>query len=582
MANYKHTDSKINLSQCAPSEASAAQVARGDLGIYANYPTPPQQVDDFITLVDESTGELICLKDGVKVATLADKFSLRYRRQTEARKVLYGFNTDVVLKANGHNKHHATCSCNYVPYSKDIDLLKNPYTERFNLSGLSTCGSAAVCPICESVISERRGNELRTVFNQAIAMGLCIQLLTFTFPHTIEDEITDLRPKLSEAQQRFFNGSPWKRCVDKYGIKAYCRSLECRFGTNGWHPHFHFIVFSEHPLPKTKLLDQTSVSNRWRKLDINQQSDDWLWFLNRWQMMCEKVGLQSPNEYGLDIRDGSKAYDYVVKYGSDGQAKTTKNGKVLTWDMADEMTKGNKKNGKDSLSPFQLLDLIGDDDAPKDVKKFYRHEFLQYARAMKGVPLLRWSKSAFDVFVLDERTDTELLLEENKVSILFAKISIFEWRCILKHSSRDDFMDVVNSGAPVEAVTAWISQWVELEKSDRESLPEIDTPIEEHLIITSGLSNDELVDISNDLRSRVASSVPSQLSLLPDEIGKALVTRKAPFTKQMYKDMRTLKNRRRLSALERAYENANDEQRKLSQHIEETQAMNRLLNTVKR
>ncbi|MEZ9204914.1 protein rep [Vibrio splendidus] len=531
MSDYNSADSKINGKPQVEArfEASAARDAHL---VYKGTIQPPLGLD----IVDESTGECLTIEDDVKKQSLADRLTLRYKRQTESRKALYGFHETTKYKANGHTKHHETCYCQYVPYTKDIDVLRHPKTERFNLSGLATCGSAAVCPICESVISERRANELRSAFNQAKALNLNIQLLTFTIPHEFGDEIGDLRPKLSQAQQQFFNGSPWKKCKEKYGIVAYCRSLECRYGANGWHPHFHFIIFSEKPLPKTKLNKQNATAKRWRKLDINQQSDDWLWFLNRWGNMCEKVGLARPNEYGLDIRDGSMAYDYITKYGMDGERLTTK-GKVkkeLTWDMADEVTKGNKKDGKKSYSPFQLLDVLGDRNAIKKDKQNARVQFLKYARAMKGVPLLRWSKSAFDVFCFDDVTDVELLKANDDESSLIAQITVFEWRCILKHSNRDLFMGVVNSDVGSVGIRAYIQSVVDLESNKPQDdffvgsgLPAVDCPVDAEIIIADEFSQAEQLEINAEFM-QYAQTTDLDADFEPlhkDDITNALVDR---------------------------------------------------------
>lgn len=584
MADYKTKSEKIKVPPLG-APAGSSEAPEAPLVYKATIPPPLSELP--LNLVDNSTGEVIDVtEEGQLKQALTYKLMLRYQRQTSARVTLYGFHESTRVKANGHKQHHQTCYCNYVPYSKDIDVLKNPTTQRYNLSGLSTCGSAAVCPICESIISERRANELRSAFNQAKAMGLHIQLLTFTIPHTIGDSIRDLRPKISQAQQLFFKGSPWKRQVDKYGIKAYARSLECRYGSHGWHPHFHFIVFSEKPLPRTKLADQTAKSKRWRKLHLSDQSDDWLWWLNRWQTMCEKSGLGSPNEYGLDIRDGSMAYDYIVKYGMDGSPAVTSKGKQLTWDMADEITKGQKKDGKTSFSPFQLLDFIGSSDVPDQEKKKYRFEFLEYARAMKGVPLMRWSKSAFDVFAFDDKTDAELLKDENDVSVLFAQISVFQWRCILKHSSRDAFMEIVNSGASPEGIHGWISQWEEIERTDRESIPDIDTPVCESEIIATGISQSEQTQIELEF-VEFASKGSTDSALSDDDITRSLVSRKAKwFDAKISPDCdsvdymsngKTLRHKQRQKQLDSDFDLATDLQKALSTQLEENRAMTTLV-----
>lgn len=591
MAEYKTISDKLKASTTskAPSEASAAPEAPWYISELSN---PPQlELDQ--ELIDHETGEAVKISStGARSQSLVAKMTLRYKRQTQARKALYAFSEDTVYKPNGHEKHHRTCYCNHVPYSKEVDVLRNPSTDRFHLSGLATCASAATCPVCESIISERRANELRSAFNQAKAQGWYIQLLTFTIPHTVSDDIEILRPALSAAQQGFFNGSPWKKKVAQYGIKAYARSLECRLGSNGWHPHFHFIVFSEKPLPPTKLQDSKPTSKRFRKLDLSAQSSDWLWWLERWQNMCVKNGLSSPNEYGLDIRDGSQAYDYIVKYGQDGEHLTTNSHskKVLTWDMADEITKGNKKDGKESLSPFQLLDILSDSGRSQTEKQRARIQFIKYARAMKGVPLMRWSKSAFDVFCFDERNDVELLKDESDVSVLLTQLTVRQWKCILKYASRDQFMEVVNSGCGLPGIKAFVDSCT---SQDDSSFMLIDEPVNESELLQNDFTDSEQLEMFDNKLAVLASfddydNSASELSAtihngeFLDEITRSLVSRKLKVSPELRASGKRLESAKRKKSLESMFDDASDKQKQFAIAIEEQRAMRRLLASSKK
>ncbi|WP_442604595.1 hypothetical protein, partial [Neptunomonas phycophila] len=80
---------------------------------------------------------------------------------------------------------------------------------------------------------------------------------------------------------------------------------------NGWHPHFHILIFSKSPLPST------NFKGKKRSVVLHEQSDEWIWILERWKSICVRVGLSSPNEFGLDIQDGSQAGEYISKFGGD-------------------------------------------------------------------------------------------------------------------------------------------------------------------------------------------------------------------------------------------------------------------------
>ena len=110
---------------------------------------PPSGLD----IVDESTGECLSIDEHGSKISISERLNLRYKRQTQARKALYGFNETTVYNAKGFEQHHRTCYCNHVPYSKDVDLLKHPTTEKIHLSGLATCGSVLLLVLFARVLS---------------------------------------------------------------------------------------------------------------------------------------------------------------------------------------------------------------------------------------------------------------------------------------------------------------------------------------------------------------------------------------------------------------------------------------------
>ena len=81
-------------------------------------------------------------------------------------------------------------------------------------------------------------------------------------------------------------------------------------GENGWHPHNHILLFTQHAV-------HGFASYRDQLASI-------------WMDSCIKAGLRSPSmKHGLDIQDGSQADRYVAK-----------------WGLPEEMSKGHMKKGK--------------------------------------------------------------------------------------------------------------------------------------------------------------------------------------------------------------------------------------------
>lgn len=403
-----------------------------------------------LEFVDRETGEIVRQGKMSGDEAVTEARRLRYKLQSASREILYNFHGDnTPVNKDGYEKHHRTCTCNLKRISTTAQIVKSTTHKKAFFAGLATCANARTCPVCAAPINERKANEMRVAANQAEAMGLYMSLVTFTSPHTSGDKIEDLIPKISESLAGFWRGAPAKRFKEKYGIVGHIRSFEVRHGENGWHPHFHIIIVSEKQLPTTNRGDRGVV--------LDDQSDEWKWVLDRWQNMCVKNGLDKPNQYGLDIQNGEQAGEYITKFGSDGEILQTKSGKAVTWDIADEVTKGNTKRGrKGSRSPWDLLADSCDQELSQAERNEAKFLFLFYARAMVGVSQIKWSRGLRDFFGLGkEATDEEILKKEEDTADLLCHITPVEWKYIISNNLRSVVLELAENGGS-EAVAKFI------------------------------------------------------------------------------------------------------------------------------
>lgn len=432
---------KQNLSICnlQATEGRILGSEMGSLGTVTELRTPPMKTID---LVDKETGEVLAFSGVSDTEKVLDARKLRYELQSISSNILYGYHPDgAPINSKGYEVHHRTCTCHVFRLDNKVSVLKSSEHNKAFFGGLMTCANARTCPVCASPINERKANEMRTAFNQHEALGLNVSMLTFTAPHTAQDSIEDLTDKISKALSHFWRGAPAKRFKEKYGIIGHIRSFEVRYGSNGWHPHFHILIFSKHKLPITK-------KHGYRVSSREFQNDSWNWILDRWQNMCVKSGLNLPNEYGMDIQDADNAGAYITKFGSDGDILATASGKEISWDMADEMTKGNAKIGvTGSLSPWDILAQVRDADT-KENKTRAKLLFLSYARAMAGVSLVKWSRGLRSIFSLDEKeaTDEEILSQQDDKADLLCFITAKEWKYIHFNKLRPMILQLVESG----------------------------------------------------------------------------------------------------------------------------------------
>jgi hypothetical protein len=302
-----------------------------------------------------------------------------------------------------------------IPESRTVSILKNG--ENYAFGGLMHCGSVWICPECASMITEYRRNELKLACENALSQGLYISMLTLTVPHYSKDSLQDVLDGISSALGKLKNRKAFKKVAHEIGLVGNIRTLEATFGGNGWHPHFHILLFT-----KVELKNQELIS-----LQEN--------LLLQWQSACVSSGLPLPNNHGLDLVNGAWAAAYVTK-----------------WGIEEEMTKGHLKQGiKDGhVSPFGLLDLYdqGDEGAGE--------RFQQFAKVFKGKRQLVWSKGLRELLkVGEQKPDDEIISEIEKASEEVMKISYSDFQQILKYEKESEFLCQVCAQGK-EAVRAFI------------------------------------------------------------------------------------------------------------------------------
>ena len=96
---------------------------------------------------------------------------------------------------------------------------------------------------------------MRQAFTAALDNKDNIELLTFTFPHSINQSLEVNLKKLSQARQHFWRSAIAKKFRNA-GYIGRIDSFEITHGSNGWHPHVHAIVFSNQKTKASHFKDQ--------------------------------------------------------------------------------------------------------------------------------------------------------------------------------------------------------------------------------------------------------------------------------------------------------------------------------------
>ena len=271
--------------------------------------------------------------------------------------------------------------------------------------GLEVCGSVHLCPVCSAKIAERRRAEIAGVIATAKASGLSVNLLTLTIPHGIGDDLGENVDRLLKAYRRLFSGVSGQKIKTILGIEGTIRALEVTHGENGFHPHFHVLLF---------MANNITTHQAWELL------------APRWQQVATACGLPAPSlQHGCRVDGGDRAARYVSK-GS-------------TWGLESEITKGHLKVARSAKgrTPFQLLRDYGE-----GVKKAGAL-FLVYAQVFQGKRQLVWSKGLKKRFAVPDWTDEELAqAPDDTPSVHLSTITAPQWVAIRKKRFQSLVLDL--------------------------------------------------------------------------------------------------------------------------------------------
>ena len=305
----------------------------------------------------------------------------------------------------------------------DVQVWKSKEHHTASYGGLQTCGSVWTCPVCSAKIAERRRVELLQAMDIHRAQGGSVSLLTLTTPHQRGDNLAQLLEQQGKALQSFLRDREVKAVMAEMGYIGQVRALEVTHGrksekNNGWHPHFHILQFHQ---VKGSAADRMDWTTR---------------LYLRWVAYCQKAGLGTPSfKHGIKLDDGSKATQYVTK-----------------WGLEDEMTKGHTKKAKaGGETPFDLLRSFLVDGSDGQAAALFR----EFADCFKGKCQLSWSRGLKARFFVDEKTDEQVANELEDNAVLLGQITLEQWRDVLKVDGRATVLEIA-ARSGWEAVTRYL------------------------------------------------------------------------------------------------------------------------------
>ena len=299
--------------------------------------------------------------------------------------------------------------------SNCVDVCYSPAHETAHFGGLMQCGSGWACPVCSAKLSERRRIEIAQGLDYVYSLGdKKAVMITLTFPHSKWDKVGDLMPKQKAAFKLLRGGRPYAKLKHDIGYTYFIRSLEITYGESGWHPHSHELWVVD------KDADPDEIRERVTEI---------------WANACKRSGLLQPTRiddfrrHAVHVIDKATSSDYMAKHSDPDDDDRG------AWGVDRELASASSKRSQ-GIHPFKLLRYSANGCMES------RHLYVEYVLATKGVAQIYWSKGFKAAALVDEKSDDELVEEQEEDAIKIATIEPREWTAVIDEEAQADILTI--------------------------------------------------------------------------------------------------------------------------------------------
>ena len=256
-------------------------------------------------------------------------------------------------------------------------------------SGLQSCGSIWVCPVCSSKILARRSVETGVLLLGWENLGGRIVMGTLTMRHHQGHSLVEEWDALAKAWKSVLEAGVYRKWKARLGSPGLVKVVEVTYGRNGWHVHLHFCLL---------------VIGNCSESDVLELGG---WLIPKWERALSSAGMPGALEVGQDLHlvEGTEAASQLGEYLSKATAYGT--AEALGRELFSSWTKGSLKVHStmpvwrliEGFSETGDLDLLG-----------LWHE---YERVSHGRKQMAWSKGLRELMDLGpEKSDEEIAAEE--------------------------------------------------------------------------------------------------------------------------------------------------------------------------
>lgn len=334
-----------------------------------------------------------------------------------------------------------------------VDIVYSPATGKSSYDGLQSCKRIS-CPHCAEIKALEDKQILEAIKACHAKAGGGVLMVTLTNSHHRGMKLEELIAGQQVAINKFNKALSKMHFWEEFGGKVGAvRAWEILYGFNGWHPHFHLLIYLAEDITERDADGKALEEQPTIQTIENSLSEEWI-------KACVNSGLPAPSrEHGVSVQDGTHAEKYIGKYGD--EIINMKGG----WGSSAEMTRSNLKN--DDKSPQSLSDLKNGDKGftPWQLLKMAHAGcersaklYIEYVYATYGTAPLYFYPGTKSLY--DYKAEIKLMEEEQKALLakqfedniipdnrVFIRLENVMWKAVVFCEKRADLLTATETDA---------------------------------------------------------------------------------------------------------------------------------------
>lgn len=299
-------------------------------------------------------------------------------------------------------------------------------------SGVQSCGSVWVCPLCASKVMARRSVETGVLLLGWENQGGRLVMGTLTMRHHKGHSLVQEWDALMRAWGSVQKSRVWQKWAKRLGSPGLVRVVEVTYGPNGWHVHLHFVLLVDGSVSPE---DEASLA---------------LWLFPKWDRAIRAEGMPGALAVAQDlhlvdsIEAASALGEYLQKATAYGSAESLGRELFSNWSK-------DARGVHRTVPVWRLIEEFAETGDLGLLELWHEYEKGSHGRRQMG-----WTKGLRELMNLGpEKSDEEIAAEEAGDRDL-VQISAAGWRRVLASDwSPSVILDLMESGGP-EAVCRFL------------------------------------------------------------------------------------------------------------------------------